>query len=76
MGARLRARALVRPNRRSSAQRRVEREIIRNDADTLGSWGDEFDAICEQRISVVSGTSQTKDLASAKTTDICSRLVM
>lgn len=48
---------LVRPNRRNSAQRRVEREIIRNDAfDTLRSqWGDEFDAICEQRISVVSG---------------------
>ncbi len=48
---------LVRPNRRNSAQRRVEREILRNDAfDTLRSqWGDEFDAICEQRISVVSG---------------------
>ena len=48
---------LVRPNRRNSAQRRVEREILRNDAfDTLRSqWGDEFGAICEQRISVVSG---------------------
>ena len=48
---------LVRPNRRSSAQRRVEREILRNDAfDILRSqWGEEFDAICEQRISVVSG---------------------
>ncbi len=48
---------LVRPNRRNSAPRRVEREILRNDAfDTLRSqWGDEFDAICEQRISVVSG---------------------
>ncbi len=48
---------LVRPNRRNSAQRRVEREILRNDAfDTLRTqWGDEFDAICQQRISVVSG---------------------
>ena len=48
---------LVRPNRRSSAQRRVEREILRNDAfDILRSqWGEEFDTICEQRISVVSG---------------------
>ena len=36
---------LVRPTRRNSAQRRVEREIFRNDAfDVLrAQWGEEFE---------------------------------
>lgn len=48
---------LVRPTRRNSAQRRVEREILRNDAfDVLRmQWGEQFDEICARRISVVSG---------------------
>ena len=48
---------LVRPGRRTDVQRRVEREILRNDAfDRLrDAWGDEFDDICNRRITVVSG---------------------
>jgi len=48
---------LVRPTRRNSAERRVEREIFRNDAfDTLRSqWGDDFVETCDRRVSVVSG---------------------
>ena len=48
---------LVRPTRRNSAQRRVEREIFRNDAfDVLrAQWGEEFEETCERRVSVVSG---------------------
>ncbi|MED5293081.1 MAG: SDR family oxidoreductase, partial [Actinomycetota bacterium] len=53
---------LVRPTRRNSAERRVEREIFRNDAfDTLRSqWGDDFSETCDRRVSVVSG-DVTKD---------------
>ena len=48
---------LVRPTRRNSAERRVEREIFRNDAfDALRSqWGDDFAETCNRRVSVVSG---------------------
>ncbi len=48
---------LVRPGRRSDGRRRVQREILRNDAfDRLRSeWGDRFDEICERRITVVDG---------------------
>lgn len=48
---------LVRPGRRTSVQRRVEREVLRNDAfDRLRQeWGGEFDQICAQRIQVVAG---------------------
>jgi HAD superfamily hydrolase (TIGR01490 family) len=48
---------LVRPGRRSSAARRVEREILRNDAfDRLrAELGDYFDAVMATRIEVVSG---------------------
>ena len=48
---------LVRPTRRNSAERRVQREILRNDAfDSLRSqWGESFEETCDQRISVVSG---------------------
>src|SRR6476660_6215883 len=46
---------LVRPGRRSTAQRRIEREVLRNDAFDLlrGQLGaDEFDAMAARRISV------------------------
>ena len=47
---------LVRPGRRSTAQRRVEREVLRNDAfDRLRGEIDDFDAMCTRRISVVAG---------------------
>ena len=55
---------LVRPSRRNSAERRVQREIFRNDAfDTLRSqWGDDFDEICERRVSVISGDGTSEGL--------------
>ena len=55
---------LVRPNRRNSAERRVQREIFRNDAfDTLRSqWGDDFEDICQQRVSVISGDVTSEGL--------------
>ena len=45
---------LVRPGRRG-AQHRVNREILRNDAfDRLREeWGEDFDSICEQRVTAV-----------------------
>src|SRR4051794_88529 len=47
---------LVRPGRRSTAQRRIEREVLRNDAfDRLRSEVDDFDAMAARRISVVGG---------------------
>lgn len=49
--------ALVRPGRRASAQRRFDREVLRNDAfDRLrAAWGDSFDEICASRVTVVEG---------------------
>ncbi len=48
---------VVRPGRRADPRRRVEREILRNDAfDRLrAAWADEFEDICARRISVLSG---------------------
>ena len=49
---------LVRPGRRSTVQRRIEREVLRNDAfDLLRSQlgNDEFDAMAARRITVVAG---------------------
>lgn len=48
---------LVRPGRRASAARRVEREILRNDAfDRLRSeLGDDFDSVMAERITTVAG---------------------
>ena len=60
---------LVRPTRRNSAERRVEREVLRNDAfERLRSqWGDDFDEICQRRVAVVSGdvSSEGLDLSEA-----------
>ena len=49
--------ALVRPGRRTDVNRRIQREVLRNDAfDRLReAWGDDFDEICARRITVVSG---------------------
>src|SRR4051794_22443723 len=47
---------LVRPGRRSTAQRRIEREVLRNDAfDRLRGEVDDFDAMAARRITVVGG---------------------
>jgi len=48
---------LVRPGRRSTGLRRVQREILRNDAfgRLREMWGEEFDDICARRIQVVEG---------------------
>jgi len=47
---------LVRPGRRSTAQRRVEREVFRNDAfDRLRHDVDDFDALVRRRVQVVAG---------------------
>ncbi len=48
---------LVRPTRRNDGRRRVQREILRNDAfDILrGQLGDDFDSVCNGRITVVEG---------------------
>ena len=48
---------LVRPTRRYSVERRVNREILRNDAFNLlrAQWGSEFEQRCEKRIQVVAG---------------------
>ena len=47
---------LVRPGRRSTAQRRVDREVLRNDAfDRLRTEVDDFDAMCARRLTVVAG---------------------
>ncbi len=47
---------LVRPGRRSTAQRRVEREVFRNDAfDRLRNDIDDFDAMVARRVQVVAG---------------------
>ena len=47
---------LVRPGKRSTSQRRVEREILRNDAfDRLRGEIDDFDAMASRRITVVDG---------------------
>lgn len=48
---------LVRPGRRTTALRRIEREVLRNDAfDRLRSeWGDRFESECTRRIQVVAG---------------------
>ncbi len=58
---------LVRPGRRSDALQRVQREILRNDAfeRLRESWGTEFDTICEQRITVISGDVSVKNLGLA-----------
>ncbi len=58
---------LVRPGRRNDALQRVQREIFRNDAfDRLReSWGTEFDAICEQRVTVLSGDVSVDNLGLA-----------
>jgi len=47
---------LVRPGRRSTAQRRVEREVLRNDAfDRLRRELEDFDEMARRRITVVAG---------------------
>jgi fatty acyl-CoA reductase len=47
---------LVRPGRRSSAEQRIKREVLRNDAfDRLREEIDDFDAVAARRISVVAG---------------------
>ena len=48
---------LVRPTRRYSVERRVNREILKNDAFNLlrAQWGPDFEQRCEKRIQVVSG---------------------
>jgi alcohol-forming fatty acyl-CoA reductase len=48
---------LVRPGRRLSAARRVQREVFRNEAFARlrARWGDEFDDIVGQRVRVVAG---------------------
>ena len=55
---------LVRPGRRATGLRRVQREILRNDAfDRLRElWGDEFDDICARRITVVEGDVSSEGL--------------
>ncbi|HCB37288.1 MAG TPA: HAD-IB family hydrolase, partial [Acidimicrobiaceae bacterium] len=55
---------LVRPGRRSDAARRVQREILGNDAfDRLReAWGEEFDAACERRLTVLAGDVSTDGL--------------
>ncbi|MCP4963439.1 MAG: HAD-IB family hydrolase [Actinomycetia bacterium] len=55
---------LVRPPRRGNVQRRVDREILKNDAfDRLREdWGDDFDSRCASRIKVVSGDVSTDGL--------------
>ena len=55
---------LVRPPRRGDVQRRVDREILKNDAfDRLREeWGDQFDSICAGRIQVVAGDVGTDGL--------------
>ncbi len=54
---------LVRPGRRG-AEQRVKREILKNDAfDRLREeWGDEFDAICDQRVHSYAGDVGTDGL--------------
>ncbi len=56
---------LVRPGRRTTAQRRIEREVLRNDAfDRLRlEWGADFDAECARRIRVVGGDVGADGLA-------------
>ena len=56
---------LVRPGRRSTPLRRIEREVLRNDAfDRLRSeLGDEFDDVCRRRITVVGGDVGADGLA-------------
>ncbi len=48
---------LVRPGRRTNVVHRVQREVLRNDAFNRlrEAWGDDFDDICDRRITVVSG---------------------
>src|SRR5688500_4177039 len=47
---------LVRPGRRSTAQRRVEREVLRNDAfDRVRREVEDFDTMAARRITVVGG---------------------
>ncbi len=48
---------LVRPGRRADVHQRVNREVLRNDAfeRLRTTWGDDFDDICNQRITVVAG---------------------
>ena len=48
---------LVRPGRRTDATQRVQREIFRNDsfARLRQSWGDDFDAIANRRVEVLTG---------------------
>ena len=48
---------LVRPGRRTDVNRRVQREILRNDAfeRLRAAWGSDFDEICSRRITAVSG---------------------
>lgn len=54
---------LVRPGRRG-AEQRIKREILKNDAfDRLREqWGDEFDAICSQRVHAYAGDVGTDGL--------------
>lgn len=55
---------LVRDGKRTPANERVRREILKNNAfDRLrAEWGDEFDAIVKRRLSVVSGDVGTDGL--------------
>lgn len=55
---------LVRPGRRASGERRVQREILRNDAFAAlrDQWGDDFEDICARRITVVEGDVSTDGL--------------
>src|SRR5262245_46390636 len=48
---------LVRPGRRLAAARRVDREVLRNDAfDRLRSeWGEDFEARARDRLTVLAG---------------------
>jgi len=55
---------LVRPGRRLSARRRVEREVFRNEAFTRlrERWGESFGAEIERRVTVVAGDVSVDDL--------------
>ena len=56
---------VVRPGRRLSPARRVEREVLRNDAfDRLrAEWGDDFEARARSRLTVVAGDVAVDGLA-------------
>ena len=56
---------IVRPGRRASPMRRVQREIFRNDAFDLlrADWGDEFEARLAARVTAVAGDVSVDGLA-------------